>query len=414
MRDDYRSFMNKNTEYEFHDVQIEELSKQALASFAYADGLYRKSFDVILKGKKELGEIWILSSTAMYDGKGESLPAIQVRLINEEGKTFYYSPVYEIGHKREYYRREWRIPPTFEEFDTVRISFIIPEGVSLDLRDIKIKSNTRYRCGEFGIRYHGHVGFPGYAPSNTVLGFQMAAEVGFTSCITIPKFTKDGIGICFHDDSSIREILRYADGSTIEKGSEDDRPISSYTYDELLQFDAGIKKHGVYEGVRVPTLDEFFRICSMTGMQPIFSVHPALTKEQWEYVRDLLEKYRLLDQFWIKQSDPVKIKPAVEVFDDKIAGYILIQAVRDDWDPAERAIECGIDKNRHNIVIEYFYIKSTEDVIDAKIKRAREEGFNVSVAAMRGGTSGIAMRKLIDLGVSEFTLDHHCSMGLDW
>ena len=414
MKDIYRSFMTITPEYEFCDVPIEDLSLHALAPFADADGNFTKSFDVTLKGIREFEEIWILSSTAKYESKNGDIPVVQTRLINSKGKTMYYSPVYEIGHPREFYRREWRIPPTRENFDTVRISFIIPDGVALHIRDVRSKRNTRYRGENIGIRYHGHAGFPGYAASNSVFGFQMAAEMGFTSCITIPKFTKDGIGVCFHDDSSVRQILRYDDGSIIEKGSHDDKPVWQFTYDELLTFDAGIRKGAIHAKTRVPTLDDFFRICSMTGMQPIFSVHPALTKEQWEYVRELLVKYRLLDKFWIKTGVVSAQRTALEVFDDDIAGYIILQGTKESWDPAERAAECGFDRSRHNVVTEYFYISSTEDSIDEKIKLARSEGFNVSVAAMLGGTSGVAMRKLIDLGVSEFTLDYHCSMGLDW
>jgi len=413
MKDVYRPYMTRRPEIEFCDVPINELSSAALLPFADRDGAFRKGFDVTLKDPS-FSEIWILSTVAQYESKTDAIPTVQVRLIDAKGKTNYYSPVYEIGHTREFYRREWRIPPTYQNFDTVRISFMIPEGVTLYLREIRKKANTRYRCGDFGIRYHGHAGFPGAAMGNSILGFQMAAELGFTSCITIPKFTKDGLGVCFHDDASVRKALRYEDGSLIEEGSADDRPVSAFTYEELIRLDLGIKRDPSFAKTRVPTMDEFFRICSMTGMQPIFSVHPALTKEEWEYVRNLLEKYRLLDQFWIKLGNPKGLIPALEVFDDRIAGYIMIQSIKDDWDPCERAKACGFDRSRHNVVVEFFYVEHTEELVDAKIRRARDEGFPVSLAAMSGGVSGVTMQKLIDLGVSEFTLDYHCSMGLCW
>lgn len=414
MIDSYRSYMTSFPRYDICPKFINELSADALAFFADEDGVFTKDFQVAVKGTKDWEEIFILSSTAKFESESENVPTVQIRLINENGKTLYYSPVYQIGHSREFYRREWRVPPMQGEYDTLFLHFLIPEGVRLHLRSIGTKRNTRYRAGEFGIRYHGHAGFPGYAPGNTAFGFQMAAEVGFTSCITIPKFTKEGLGVCFHDDASVLKILRREDGSIIEPGDPEDKPVCEFTYEELLKLDAGLKKNHIYKGHRVPTMDEFFRICSMTGMQPIFSVHPDLTKDQWVYVRRLLEKYRLLDQFWIKLGDPVGLKPALEVFDDSVAGYILIQRSRDNWDPDEHVKECGLDKNRHRIVIEFFYIPFTEAGIDEKIKTAREEGYVVSVAAMTGGTSGVAMQKLIDMGVSEFTLDHHCSMGLDW
>lgn len=413
MRDPYRAYMKASPEYEICPTFVEELSVDALAPFAN-DGVFTKDFQVAVKGKKAFEEIFIVSTTAKYESKNGAIPLIQIRLIDDNCKTLYYSPVYEIGHTREFYRREWRVPPTLEKYDTVFLHFTIPEGVRLTIKKIGTKVNTRYRAGEFGIRYHGHAGFPGYAPDNTLFGFQMAAEMGFTSCITIPKFTKEGLGVCFHDDVSVLKKLRREDGSIINEGDAEDKPVCEFSYDELLKLDAGVRKSPIYKGTRVPTMEEFFRVCSMTGMQPIFSVHPDLTKEEWEYARKLLIKYRLLDQFWIKRGAPEGIKVASEVFGDEIAGFILIQGTNSDWDPLEQAKRCGLDPKKHRIVIEFFYIPGTEDKIDDKIKRARKEGFVVSIAAMRGGTSGPAMQKLIDMGVSEFTLDHHCSMGLSW
>ena len=414
MKDVYRYLMKINPEYEFSDVPIDALSPSLLCRFADADGVFTKSFDITLTGNPEMRDIWVLSSEAYYESEGGEPAAVQVRIINAKKETLYYSPVYEIGHGREFYRREWRIPPTREEFDTVRISFIIPSGTRLYVRDIKIKRNTRYREGELGIRYHGHAGFPGYAPSNSAFGFQMAAELGFTSCITIPKFTKDGIGVCFHDDVSVINALRYDDGSVIGKGSPEDKPVKEYTYDELLRLDAGVARSGIYRHTRVPTLDDFFRICSMTGMSPIFSVHPSLTVDEWKRVRELLIKYRLLDRFWIKSNVPEDHRAVLSVFGRSIAGHIIIYPVAPDRDPTEYAEACGLDRDKDRTVMEYFYVPHTEEAVDERIKRARDAGFSVSVAAMRGGVSGVTMRRLIDIGVSEFTLDYHCSMGLDW
>jgi len=72
--------------------------------------------------------------------------------------------------------------------------------------------------------------------------------------------------------------------------------------------------------------------------------------------------------------------------------------------------EMELDPKKNNVVIEFFGSAATEK----KIVTAKNEGFLVSIAAMRGGVSGPQMMRLIDLGVTEFTLDHHLSMGLDW
>lgn len=403
--DPFGKYMKYITDFEFNDVFIDELSLKALSRFANADGSFTKSFDAAIKDNGQFSELFIITSTAYYESENGEIPAVQARIIDDNGQTLYYSPVYEIGHSREYHRRQWRIMPTFERYTTLRLSFIIPEGVKLYIKNINARQNYGFRERDIGIRYHGHGG------CTNLFGMQLTAEAGFTSCITIPKFTKDGIGVCMHDDETIITELSFDDGSKAEAGGPFDKPISEFTYDELMQFSASWRKRSdVFAGIRVPTMDEYFRVCSMTGMQPIFSVHPELTKEQWLYVKDLLIKYRLLEHFWVKSGTVATQRICNEVFGTEIAGRILIQGAAKDWDPAELAREMELDPKKNNVVIEFFGFAATEK----KIITARREGFLVSIAAMLGGVSGPHMMKLIDMGVSEFTLDHHLSMGLDW
>lgn len=404
--DPYKNYMTRTPEFELSSyVLLDELSSSSLKRFADNDGSFSKSFDVAIRGNAELADWFIISSVAHYETQGEQIPAVQMRIIDDNADTLYYSPVYEIGHSREFYRREWRVMPTFDRYNILRLSFIIPEGVRLFIKNIGIKKNYGFIERNIGIRYHGHGG------NANAFGMQLTAEAGFTTCITIPKFTKDNVAVCMHDDATIIHELSFDDGTKAIEGGPYDKPISEFTYAELMQFSTAWRKRSdVFAGTRIPTMDEYFYICSMTGMQPVFSVHPELTKEQWYHVRELLIKYRLLEHFWVKSGRVNVQKLCNEVFGTEIAGRIILQRSCDDWDPAQRVREMELDPKANNVVIEYFNLRATEK----RIKTAREEGFHVSVAAMSGGNSGPYIRKLIDLGVSEFTLDHHCSMGLSW
>ena len=399
----YEQYMAVTPPVEYHDHQIEEFSLESLSPYLDEDRAISQNLDVVLKGNKKLYENFIISTFAKYEA-AEDVPAVQIRLIDPNGHTLYYSPVYEIGHWREYYRREWRIPAVFDRYDAVRISFIIPKGSRLYLRDLRIKHDYGFRERNIGIRYHGHGG------CTMALGFQITAELGYTSCITIPKFTKDGVAICLHDDATVINELRLDDGSIPEAGGKYDKPASMLTYGELCELNAKNRHSDVFTGMRAPTMEEYFRICSSTGMQPIFSVHPAMTREEWLYVRQLLIKYRLLEHFRVKSNQIQTHKLCLEIFGEEIAGYILIYGPKDHDDPQTLCEKIGFDRSRHEVVVEYF----EHLVTDEKIKTAREQGFYVSIAAMKGGISGFRMQELIDLGVSEFTLDHHCSMGLSW
>lgn len=402
--DPFKDYMTAECTAQFDKAEIDGLSRDALSPFASEDGSFARSFSVEFKGSEITEDFFIISSVAQYESENGDFPAVQTRIVDKEGETIYYSPVYEIGYRGQIYRREWRITPTIAHYNTVKLDFIIPEGVRLYIQSIKIKPNYGYRERDIGIRYHGHGGFV------NALGMQLTAEAGFTSCITVPKFTKDGVGVCVHDDT-VRTELSMDDGSPIEEGSALDKNVWDFTYDELMQFCASWRKRSsIFAGVRVPTMEEYFRICSMTGMQPVFSVHPELTEDEWRCVRELLVKYRLLEHFWVKSSSPGVHKICNRVFGNEIAGRILIQGAAQDWDPAQRVKELEIDTEKQTTVIEFFAHAATEK----KIVTAKEEGYLVSVAAMKGGISGPHMMHLIDLGVTEFTLDHHMSMGLAW
>ena len=99
--------------------------------------------------------------------------------------------------------------------------------------------------------------------------------------------------------------------------------LTDYTYEELLKLNAWRTRGEVFRGMRVPTMEDFFRICSNTGMQPTFSVHPPLSRDEWLYVRKLLIKYRLLEHFRVKSHQQETLQLCREIFDDEIAGYII-------------------------------------------------------------------------------------------
>ena len=137
IKDPYQSYMQKAPEDVYNDHPIEDFTLEALSEFM-DDGAFTHSFDVTVKGKKECTEVFILSTVAKYESENGEIPAAQVSVIDNNGSFRYYSPVYEIGHKREFYRREWRVPATIDRYDIVRLSFIIPAGVKLSLKDIRI------------------------------------------------------------------------------------------------------------------------------------------------------------------------------------------------------------------------------------------------------------------------------------
>jgi len=86
-------------------------------------------------------------------------------------------------------------------------------------------------------------------PQNTMSAFYYAWNL-----VGIPeadiRTTKDGVIICFHDDTPAR--------TTDVEDERKDLPVSSFTFEEVKKWDAGIKFGNEYRGERVPSLEKVF------------------------------------------------------------------------------------------------------------------------------------------------------------
>lgn len=128
----------------------------------------------------------------------------------------------------------------------------------------------------------------------------LAARMGYQACVTIPKRTTDGVWVCFHDET-VGTQLKDANGHT----PADNHPeitgnvsVEDLTYTELqtYTFDAD------YLGIKrtVVKLEDFFRICSRTGMNPMLSVHPGRTVSEYEEIKAMAIRNGVLDRLELK------------------------------------------------------------------------------------------------------------------
>ena len=103
--------------------------------------------------------------------------------------------------------------------------------------------------------YRSHRGGVYYTPENTIPAFIEAINGGFAAIETDPYLTKDGVIILFHD-TVLHRVLRNPDGSPLAEGLH----LKDYTYEELLQYDAGIAKGQAFRGTKIATLEELFAL----------------------------------------------------------------------------------------------------------------------------------------------------------
>ena len=92
----------------------------------------------------------------------------------------------------------------------------------------------------------GHRGFSSDYPENTMLAFRKAYEAGADGIELDARLTDDGYVVVMHDPT--------VDRTTNGTGTLWDMPLS-----EVQTLDAGIKKGLVFEGEKVPLLEEVFK-----------------------------------------------------------------------------------------------------------------------------------------------------------
>lgn len=380
------------------------LSYDTLLQFGTEDcnGLHIKnSFSVTCNPKKGRGSM-VIEALACYTGEEE--PRIQFALkVNGQEGFLYQSHSYCIGKKEEYTRKSWRVPPLFLPQLTLVINIEIPNGTILNIKSFGMGQDTGKADWNGGYRHNAHLGFWGLAPDNTMPAFELAEASGFSSCIVVPKVTKDGILVCIHDDT-INRTARDKDGNAPEE------PIYVWdkTYDELLEWEYGSYKNEVYKGTKMPLLSDFFDLCAKTGMRPMFSTHPGLTVEQWQQVKNMLEERGLLKNFHIKSFGLSILETAYSVFGTEIEGYTYDVGK---WEnsPVSRLLNSGIDSKSCRVGVEFVFDQYTREIAT----EIRDAGFFAAAWNIKRCNFS-EYQRLFSLGVTEFTEDYHCSMGLNY
>ncbi|WP_028279218.1 glycerophosphodiester phosphodiesterase family protein [Arthrobacter sp. H5] len=97
----------------------------------------------------------------------------------------------------------------------------------------------------------GHRGAAGTAPENTVAAFKDGRASGADFFEIDVQLSSDGVPFLFHDNTPARTT----NVEEVFPGREDD-PITSFTWDELQQLDAGSYFDDRYTGEPIPHLDD--------------------------------------------------------------------------------------------------------------------------------------------------------------
>ena len=383
------------------------------AQFIEYSGEYTESFTFQIPMKSNKYSNMILESYSMYTGNDAPTISASRKCLDTSNAeiTYYKTPSFEIGEKGNFKIQQWRIAPFIDDADEfLTVSITIPTGTTLKIKHlINIYDDFIDRV-DTGIQLNAHGQCACGAPENTLFAFESASKLGFKYCITIPKVTQDDVLVCFHDDTNIQNKARNDDGSAIAAAYQD-RPISDFDYSDLLQFDFGIWKGMPFAGQRLPTLEDFFKVCAKTGMHPMLSVHPSLDG-YWSDIKNLAIKYGLLNKLNIKASRAIIVYP-MAVLGDDIESYTIdtslsASEVISSFDTYKTTY--GIAKAKCVIEFDYSSISSSKvsDVVAAGYFCGCYNYTNSATTYFE------RVKTLIEMGVTELTDDYNCSVGLNW
>lgn len=125
--------------------------------------------------------------------------------------------------------------------------------------EIKVSSSTSeskvVNASPKIMRGIAHRGYNPTAPENTIPAYVLAKKMGFDYAECDVSFTSDGVAVLLHDD-------------TIDRTSNGSGKISAMTYEEALTYDYGSWKSADYTGTKIPTFEEFIRVCKELQLHP--------------------------------------------------------------------------------------------------------------------------------------------------
>ena len=153
------------------------------------------------------------------------------------------------------------------------------------------------------VKIIAHRGANRKAPQNTLPAFRQAIADGADGFETDVHLTRDGIPVICHN-------------YTIDKTSDGTGEISSYTLDELKQFDFGAYFSEDFRGTPLPTLDEFLELVAPSDAEIINIELKCPKGRMFELVSKTIQSVRrfgVLDRVIVSSFSPAILKMVKDV-----------------------------------------------------------------------------------------------------
>lgn len=227
----------------------------------------------------------------------------------------------------------------------------------------------------------GHRGIAAKAPENTLTGFRLAAEAGFSWVEFDVMLSADDVPILHHDE----DLGRTNNGSG---------PVSARSLPALKALDAGSWFGPGFAGERIPTFEETISCCRALGLSMNVEIKPAAGREERTaecvsaMVNDLCPD--LTDRIIVSSFVPECLRVAKEKAPDFLRGY-LSETMRGGWQEDAKNLGCFSVHPNHSRLLDA-----------ASITAIHEAGFRILTYTVNDPERA---KTLIDWGVDAVITD---------
>lgn len=340
------------------------------------------SANISIAPKKAINIDMYAKTSAANAGAANEGSAIDIRFYDKNGTqigTKYSMEVMSVDryglHRYQCISPSGTAYYTFRAFARKNTTLYIKSIDVHVIDDMPKRDNT-------GIIYDCHLGCLLYAPKNTWSAYEMAKQMGFNNLIINVKRTSDDVLVCIHD-------------STIDATSDGTGAVSSFTYEQLLQYDFGSWFSSYYTGEKIPKAVDVIKYASTCGMGIVFSIHSTNTNDDIDDLYTFCAKYGLLGNVLIKSYHTTQLEYAYTVFGDNAKYDVVTNA------PVDSTLSTWITTFGHCNYVE-FETYASNLINSTNVNAVRALGCEVI-----GGISSQPnnVNRAIGLGVTRFTSD---------
>ena len=236
------------------------------------------------------------------------------------------------------------------------------------------------------IRFIAHRGANSNAPENTIPAYQEAALQGYKFVEADISWTKDGVPVLLHD-KTINRTASFSNGFPLILP----RYCSDMTYDELLQYDFGIKHGEQYEGTKIPTFEDFLKCCRDYDLSPYIELKDDRTvnNDKIKMLVDMVDNYGLTDKVtWISFNADY-LKMLSEISPKARLGLLC------DTTPSDKTLK----------ILNSLKTSDNEVFLDAKVSKLTKN----SVKLMKNNGFEVEVWTVDDLKYFQIAKDFGCS-----